>query len=507
MVLKYKYEIENNCCVINLKDFRFNSSGFVMYGYCANRACVRLRFNGTYAIENKKELSVKVYSNKLFDGKMFHVKTEGGNILMIREHLRGTSRDIVKDQLKNTKVYPYRAQRVSSLGSINLKELTGKDVITLPSVLRTAKSQEENKLKEDQDPFIDLIKMKRRGENFIKFASLPLSVELSYLPACEYYKKIKEHEVVYFDASGSTCGHPNHEINLKRIKNNEVPLQENKVLFYMTAAEKDKALLPLQTIITENHSAHNIGFHLKNFKLECVSNKIWPIFRKVIIDFARALLIAINYAYNDFPPNSTSLEYYKYCYEVLTSTSKVQLKPNFIVVQGCCAHFAKVVSKDLDRFAPNIPKRIKHFIQEAMAYATTTSNMTTQKIWWRSFCIIFGSKRYTVFVDDELNKMCKMIKYDESSYIESETENNFVGYLNREENEIEKTLYQSSPFYKYFKDESDKVKALLELPALNENEYFICGLYEHYLQKYMFETCWWTNSMGSLIESGGKIFL
>lgn len=503
MVLKYKYEIINNCCLINLKDFRFNSKGFLMYGYCANKACVRLRFHARYTDGNHNEIQVKVHSNKIYDGKMFHVKNQNNNVSIKQEHIRGTSRDVLKDQMKNTKAYPYRAQCISLLGSINLNQLTGKDVVPSPQVLRTLKSEDENKLKRDPDPFNDLIKMKRDNEDFIKFASLPLSVELSYLPACEYYKEIKEHEVVYFDASGSTCGHPSHKINVKRIRNNEVATREKIVLFYFTTAAKDKALLPLHTLISESHDAHNIGFHLKNFKLECVTKKIWPIFRKVMIDFSRALLIALNYAYNDFSPNSTSLEYYKYCYKVLMT--KAKLSNHFIVVQGCCAHFAKIVSNDLDRFAPHISKKVKHLIQEAMAYATTTSDMTTQKKWWRSFCIIFGSRRYTTFVEAELQEMCKLIKYDENSYNESET--TAANIEATATSQSEKTIYLSSPFYQYFKDESDRVKNLLKLQAPSENEYFIDGLYEHYLEKYMYETCFWTNSMGCLIESGGEFSL
>lgn len=281
-----------------------------------------------------------------------------------------------------------------------------------------------------------------------------------------------------------------------------MPLQEKKVLFYTTTAEKNSSLLPLQMLITEDHSAHNIGYHLKNFKLECIDHKIWPIFRKVVIDFAKALLIALNYAYNDFNPNLTALQYYNYCYNV--QTSKDKLKKNFIVVQGCCAHFAKIVSKDLAKFAPKLPKNTKHLIQEAMAYASTTSDLKTQGIWWERFCIVFGSKKKSTFVQEELSKLFKMINYSLNSHPESKYRDSNVEHTDIHTTSNEKTIYESSPFYKHFKNISDRIKPLLNLDTLSENEYYVDGLHEHFLKKYMYDTCFWTNSMGCLVESGGE---
>lgn len=68
----------------------------------------------------------------------------------------------------------------------------------------------------------------------------------------------------------------------------------------------------------------------------------------------------------------------------------------------------------------------------------------------------------------------------------------------------ERIIYQNSPFYKDFKKVSDSLKPTLNKFAHSENEHFAEGLIGHYLEKYMFCTCFWTDSMGHLIESGGK---
>lgn len=499
LVVKYKYEIINNCCIINTKEFRKNEKGFVMYAYCTFDTCLKLRFAATYISDKMDTMKVIVGSNKNFKDKVIHIKKENGEVCIKHEQLRGVARLVTKEKLKNMKAYPFRADCISSLSSIGLKKKTGKDFVPSPTVARTARSEESTKLKTDKDPYIDLFNMKRRHEDFIKLVSMPLNVELCYTPACEFYKKVKPHDVVYFDASGSTCGHPNSFENARRKKNDLVQLPEAKPLFYTTLAEKDKSLLPLQMLITDDHTAHNIGHHLKNFKLECVDRKLWPIFRKVIIDFAPALSIALNFAYNDFSPNDTSSEYLEYCFKVLSENQK--LKKDFIVIQGCCAHFAKILSNDLNKFGLN--KKVKHIIQEAVAFFTTTSTLSAQKEWWKHFCILFGSKKFSTFVQKSFHELCKIISYNENKEAK-DTRDTDVPYPNPIQ--TESSIYKNSPFYKYFKKTSDGLTKILYLNAPSDNQYFVNGLIAHFLKKFMYNTCFWTNSMGALIESGGRFY-
>ncbi|KAL5286888.1 hypothetical protein ACFFRR_008094 [Megaselia abdita] len=344
--------------------------------------------------------------------------------------------------------------------------------------------------------------MQRENPEFIKYVSMPFSMELCHIPACILYKQVKVHDMVYFDASGRTCGHPNIELNKKRIKDNQTPLRQNQVLFYTTIAEKNESLLPLHMIVTEDHSAHNIGYHLKNFKIECVKSKIWPIFRKVIIDFSSALNIALNFAYNDFPMNATTDSYLKFCFEIISK--QIVLPKWFIVVQGCCAHLAKIISFDLERFHPGINKKTKHIIQESMAFATTTSDLEIQGKWWKYFCIIFGSKKYTPEVSEAITKMFSLINYNESE-TNTEKESMDNSKKNTAVYHDEKIIYKNSPFFQHFKEISDKLKTTMDKDAPTDNEHYIEGLIDHYLQKYMYNICFWSNSMGCLIESGGKL--
>lgn len=501
LVLKYKYETINNCCEINIKNCKRNrcEDGYLVYAYCVFPTCIKLKFSATYSSDKNESMDVIVWSTNNDNTIFTHIKKPDGSVLQKNIQLRGVARDMTKQQLKTSKAYPYRADCVSSLKSMSLRGKTGRDVIPSPSAFRTAKSELKTSCDRDIDPFFDLVKMKREHENVIKFVSIPFAMELTYIPACQFYRKIKTHDMVYFDASGRTCGHPYKKINADRIKKELPPLRESKVLFYTTVAEKKGALLPLNMFVTEEHSAHKIGNHLKNFKIECIVNKIWPIFRKVIIDFSIPLHIALNVAYNDFPANSTMTLYLEYCYEIMTTDAV--LKKNFIVVQGCCAHFAKIVSSDLDRFYPAISKKTKHLIQEAMAYATTTNDLVSQVEWWNYFCIIFGSKKFTPQVSQAFENMHSKIMSNDSANQKESTE------ILEKENAAyhdEKVIYSNSPFYKDFKKASDFLKPTLNQFAHSENEYYVKGLIEHYLKKYMFWTCFWTNSMGYLIESAGE---
>lgn len=441
LVLKYKYEKINNCCEINVKEFRETKNGFTVYAYCVFPTCNKLRFDANYIDENKKSMNVIVWSTNPNNKEVTHIRNLDGTVCQKRSNLRG----IARITLATTKAYPHRAHNVSSLASMAMRDKTGRDLIPSPAVYRTAKSESVVALNRDTDPLFDLIKMKRENEDFIKYVSMPFSIELTYIPACKFYKDIKVHDMVYFDASGSTCGHPNRDLNVERVKNEQTPLRENKVLFYTTVAEQNESLLPLNMFITEDHSAHNIAFHLRNFKIECVEN------------------IAINVAYNGFPTNATTSHYLEFCYELITR--KIKLDKKFIVVQGCCAHFARMVSLDLNKF-PALNKRTKHLIQEAMAYATTTDDMEVQKEWWKLFCIIFGSKKHTPHVDKAISKMFSIINYNQSKYQKESMEN--------EKKKIEahyegKIIYRNSPFYKEFKQISDHLATTLNMDRQTMN--------------------------------------
>lgn len=501
-LIKYKYETINNCCIIICKTFRkIGESGFDLYGFCDYPTCNKLKFKARFTDKEKTTMNVVVLSNNTTNQEVKHIQDENGKALKRRRQLRGFERCLAKRDLQTTKAFPYRTKMVNDVGSLDAMELTGVNNIPSPATLRTAKSEQKTSLNRNEDPIIDLIMMKQENEDFIKFVSIPLSVELSYLPACSLHKNVKKHEVVYFDASGGLCGHPYTSLNKKRIKDNKTPLPEQKVFFYTTIAEHNKVLLPLQMLITEDHTAHNIAFHLKNFKIECKRNNIWPLFRKVVIDFSNALKIAINVAYNDFPATNTTNLYLKYCYDVVTGEKNMD--STFIVVQACCAHFARIVSHDLDRFAPGINKRTKHLIQELMAYASTTSDLKNQEKWWELFCLIFGSKNYTKEVSDSL-RFCF-----ELTQIEWNSEEYFVdkGYEMKmcPATTKEKVIFKESPFFNHFQAISDKLQPIINQNAPSANEFYVPGLIDHFLKKYMFDSCFWTNSMGRFIESGGKL--
>lgn len=498
-VVKYKYEVMNNCCNLIFKLFRSTENGFITYAHCEFPTCNKLKFEARYN-EDNCSMKVVVLSNNETNTEITHIKKTDGSVLQRRQQLRSFERLKVQQELQTTNAFPLRSSKISTLQSaIPNRDTIGVNRIPSAAVLRTAKSQMKTLLNRDVDPFIDLILMKKENEDLIKFISMPLSVDLFYLPACKYYKSVKKHDVVYFDASGGMCGHPYAHENSKRIKEGKIPLPQQKVLFYTTIAEKNSALLPLQMLITEDHTALNIAYHLKKFRLECTKAKIWPIFRKVIIDFSDALKIGINMAYNDFAPCSTTLSYLNYCHEVITHTTN--LKPHFIIPQACCAHLAKIISIDLNKNFPGIKKRLKHFIQECMAYATTTSDMASQEKWWEIFCIIIGSKKYTPAVSQSIRFMLNVLNVDWSKTISETPDKNMQDILITHQ---EKTIYRNSPFYQHFKKLSDGLNATLCNDAASDNEFHVPGLIEHFLGKYMYETCFWTNSMGCLVESEGK---
>lgn len=293
------------------------------------------------------------------------------------------------------------------------------------------------------------------------------------------------------------CGHPEHFLNIGRKRRGEPTIPTKQVFFYPLVVKLNNNLLPLITSITDDQTARNIAYFLKEFKESCIKESVkWPIVKKTMVDFSSALFIAINYAWNDLEGTK---QYLKKMFELMENDLDVDDK--FVVLHGCCAHFAKIVSNDLDRFSKNkrvkISKFTKHLIQESMALATTLNNYESMWSWWTNFVLIFGSKHYTKHVQTALVEMrCLIEKNDEIVNDAHDADVNEIDVSLEE-----KSIYKSSPFYKKAMQTIETEQSRCNKITNKRNVNYVKGILEHYAKKYMFNLPFWTNYFGFKIDS------
>lgn len=111
------------------------------------------------------------------------------------------------------------------------------------------------------------------------------------------------------------------------------------------------------------------------------------------------MLYTINLEFNNL---SNTLEYLKKMYPIMEANGNVD--ENFFVPNGFCAHLGKIVSLDINKFSPEIPKRIYGSCNYIIYMWDEIWD------WWRNFVVIFQSKSYTFHVQNALTKMNNLLK-------------------------------------------------------------------------------------------------
>lgn len=489
-IYRILYFNKNNCCVLKFKRTKINGDRSVLksYGSCSFETCsdyiftAKLLQNGGYEVQVETDLK-----------SLFHTcfcNNEGKpEIIQKTTQVRGPLRDLFKDMLKGSKVYKLRNELLQKTSKLLLR--AGTSEVPSDSVMRQIKTEGNFS---NRDPYQEIEEYKEKSKFIVHYSKEP---SFTIYLRSETLVKIAARQaanVSYFDASGKLGGHPEEFLNMARRRKGEDTVTYKKILFYVFIMKVCGNLLPIATLITDDHTAENIGFFLKELREFCVQMDIWPIVKKIMVDFSTAMLVAVNFGFNGL---CNTLEYLNKMYPLMENNKNVE--KDFVVVQGCCAHFAKIVSRDLDRYSTvkkvDISKS-KKLIQECMALATTLYETEDIWNWWTNFIIVFGSIYYTSHVQDAILHLHTLI---ESRKIDL-SQDKEVKFSESCATSGEKVIYKNSPFYKKAIKIFNTKRRLLALKEKKLNPWYVKGLVIHYAIKYMFNLPLWTNYFGHRID-------
>lgn len=445
----------NNTCNIILKYTKYMKNGTIkLFAVCQHKGCKSFRI----VIENKL---VSVYSSSInFSHKQ-----------RLTTYVKGVERALVKHNIMKKKPLLYKKETILNakraiVTSGNLQDIKS------DSTLRKIRSESLAHLDRDENDIWDLIKMQQDHKEYIQEISIPFCVKLFsreqlYLLEKQNFGSLP---VIYFDATGSVVRKPFE--NSKRVY-----LYSAVVLIKQT-----KRISPVFEMISSSHFSKTIFKIIHDFRVFCEDNNKWPIFGAVVTDFSFANIHAISMACNRIE----LLEYLNLTYQI--ALGEKQIPSTLITIHLCCAHFMKMVSKDVTDNYTDYDQAM--FIKDLLAQCIRLSNLKSISEWFFNVFMLLNSPCY--------DKNVK-IAYDnliEKKPIESEEYKGDYMYnvINADGDDFThfKAMYQSSPYYNHFKTLVSNISVTTEG---KENPFYNKNFFNTILTKYMPYCSLWTAVM------------
>lgn len=490
----------NNCCIPNFKSTNKTDTGYTSYAYCFFETCNSYVFKAKVNTLGGYDVKVTTNATSILHTCYYNEEKRTHEIIQKYQQVRGPLRDVYMELLEEKKAYAVR--NILLLQSSEYLLMAGISEVTNEAVMRQIKYEKNQLFSIQNDPYEEIADLKNKKDFIVFYSKEPFNVYLRNTPLIVKAFDVKN-RVGYYDASGTMIGHPEKFLNILRKKNKEPPKKFKKIFFYPLVTKINGNFLPLITLITDEHTSKNLGNFIKEFKDYCTKDlKMWPIVKKVMMDFAPAEFIAHNYGYNGIG----TIQYIQKMFYLMERDMDVE--KDFIVPQGCCSHLAKIVSNDIDRYVAeynkepkhlikiNLQKSTKRLIQESMALASSLYNYKSMWTWWESFVILFGSEYSTKHDEKALKTLNSLVKNKNIVVDPEDVFEKIPEWVTNREGSI----YRSSPFYFKAMDIIATNKTICRLRSKCKNEHYIIGLPEHFARKYMFNLPFWTNYFGHRID-------
>lgn len=357
----------NNVCLIIFKYVKYLKNNAInIYGLCkhSSYSCKKFKIH----IQNRQ---VFVYSTSLdywHKGYATH-------------QVRAVEREICKKNLLTTTPFNYKKNTLIDSSNVILKEGKNLQKIKSDSTLRMIRSEALSLLDRNKNDLIDMILMQGDHPEYIKEVSVPFNVKLfstTQVQVLKLQRTGNELPFIHFDATGGLIRHPQ-------------AIKSKRIYFYTAVInlKRTKRIYPVFSMISASHDSNTIFKLLHDFRYFCEENNAWPAFSGVVTDFSYANLHAISKSFN----RCTLKEYLQKTYHL----SEKKMKPNDVNMVGihlCCAHFIKMVCKDIDNKAKNNEQ--KYFFKDLLASSILLGDIDNlDKFVFNTFIILKSPFRTT----------------------------------------------------------------------------------------------------------------
>lgn len=336
------------------------------------------------------------------------------------------------------------------------------DPVRSESVYRKIRSEKMALNDRDRDDLVDMILMQREHNNYIQLVSSPLQVYLysrEQLDILLYLMK----PVLQLDATGKLV---------------RKTLTSTKRVFYYAGVvniPSNERLFPLFEMISCNHDGTTIANWLLKFKSFCLSTiKKWPVFRAVVIDFSFAFINAVCLAWNSMEMK----DYLNLTFEV--AVGEKELPDNITPIHLCCFHILKLIVSDINKYFFNAG--ISMQIKELVAAVFNINKWETLCLWFDDFWVLLNSPHMTLKVKESLNRLISICCESTRNILVSESCNKSPDINIGPE---KSTLYESSPFFRYFHKRLEYFATEAGESNVPRNEYYSEQFFRIFMKKYI----------------------
>lgn len=470
-MVRQSYKDINNVCPINFVSHAFTKKEKKMrlYAKCIYKETCR---NYKFCIDlHSSPINISVSTNK---PKITHPQQKKV------QQIRGLRRSILKNEIKDELPSNFRNNMLRKMSNKlcavgNLQQTPTKDVA------KKLKSEANKRFIRHKDIFQDLLMMQKekKWKAFIQRISIPAEI---YLFSKEQLKLLNDsrklilqsRNTIYIDATGSI---------VKKIENSSKRMFLYALILHIPEIKGCGILLPVAEAIICRHFEEDIKKFFMEIKVYCLINKIkWPLSKRICCDWSWAIINSSIKIFNDMEIET----YLRFCYNILNNQQK--LPNNFVIIQICYCHFFKICMKDIENLAENEDQ--KSYFKKMIIKAINTSDINEIWQWLKNICIILQFP-----ADHELIKNAMEFINDCGPDIDIDAKEAEMIIINE-------PIYKKSPFYEKGINiyKSIKVPENCGKKSNLENAKYLNLI----LKKYVPYIPWWTNCMGSLVETTNK---
>lgn len=334
------------------------------------------------------------------------------------------------------------------------------------STYRKIRSEAVAHLDRDKDDIWDLIQMQKVHSEYIQEVAVPFSVKLFSKEQLFILEKQKYDDtlpVIYFDATGNVVRKPDKT--------------SKRVFLYsaVTPLLQTKRVAPVFEMISAEHFSKTIYKLFVDFRIYCEENKKWPVFGAVVTDFSFANIHAITKSCNRL--NLT--EYLNVAWDIVTT--RKEMHSSFVTIHLCCAHFMKMVTKDISDHYSRADSNVSLFIKNVFAQCVQFQSLDIITEWAVNFYILIHSPGFDVEVE-RAYKVLKNLLADET-YEDYEFKDVVKTDSQEKFDKQNQPLFKTSPFWKYF----DSASKTLQFPSRDSkiNPFYNYPFSEILLNKYL----------------------
>ncbi|CAH1119478.1 unnamed protein product [Phaedon cochleariae] len=379
-------------------------------------------------------------------------------------HVKGVERSLVKKKLIHEMPLNYKKKTFLEANEKLLKHGKSLQNIKSDAVVRKIKSEVMGQLDRNKNELLDIILMQTDHPEFIKEVCVPFNVKLYSNEQLEVLKNENQKsgmQFIYFDATGGVVRSP-------------IP-NSNRIYFYTAVIRigKPKRIYPVFSMISSTHDVNSIFRIMSDFRYFCEINNYWPAFSGVVSDFSFANLHAISKAFN----RCSLLEYLQKCY-ILNENGQNLKDESLVGVHLCCAHYMKMVAKDVNNLAKNETQHT--FLKDLIAALILMKTI-------REFDIAIKYV-YILLKTEFVNRDTEIAIYSLRMHLSKKADQDHFDDEKLDDYETNNSksdgLMKSSPYYKRFSQITNSIK-LDNSTGAEDNPFYNDAFMDLILYKYL----------------------